>query len=125
MSLEKIPLHIRNLGPIILLDSCSVHKLPKSIEFKKIPLYSPFLNEVEFANNMHMSYIHSLQETFQKRMLDLEDVLWGAKKIEREKWLLEIAEKAWDLITDQQIINIHNYIQNMYLDDCINKRPIL
>lgn len=54
----KIPPKIKALGPIMLIDGCSIHNrrfIHPRMTFKKLPRYSPFMNLAEFVNREHKS----------------------------------------------------------------------
>jgi hypothetical protein len=126
---ELIPIEIRSLGPILLLDSASVHQhsinfLNNQIQYRFFPRYSPFLNETELINNNHKLIIKSYLRNHREELTQLENLPWGEKITKRGEFLVNVALLAWGDISNETVSNCYTYIVEKYFSDCLNNKSI-
>ena len=120
---------VRDAGPILILDNLKSHKetllKEHSVSYRFLPTYSPFLNETEYANNMHKMEIHKMYRERFDEFTILEHLPWGQKIKKRGEWMVQIAYQAWENIPNNSILNISQHVDSTYFGDCLNKNPIL
>lgn len=126
---DIIPNNIKVLGPILLLDSLTSHSkilLEKhNIEYRKYPVYSPFLNETEYVNNVHKSMIKKYLREHSFELVELEFTpKYGEKMKKRVQYMIDVCLITWAQISNKFVSNIYKHVMDTYFSRCYDRVPI-
>lgn len=126
MDMREIPDHLKEKGPIVLLDNLAAHncvELSKT-RHKFLPPYSPFLNVAEPINGDHKKGIRKLLKYYKAIPEYMEQVKRGSKGKQRVHITQLFAHIAWNEIPNSYVSAHLNHIQKVYFPKCESGQQI-